>query len=78
VAGVGTAIEAAGASLRYLPPYSPDLNPHRTALRKLKALLKKLHTAPWMPSGMKSGFCSMLSLQRSAPTTSEQQDILYD
>jgi transposase len=27
VAGVREAIEAAGASLLYLPPYSPDLNP---------------------------------------------------
>ena len=29
VAGVREAIEAAGATLRYLPPYSPDLNPVR-------------------------------------------------
>ena len=27
VAGVGEAIAAAGASILYLPPYSPDLNP---------------------------------------------------
>jgi transposase len=27
VAGVRQAIEAQGAELRYLPPYSPDLNP---------------------------------------------------
>ena len=27
VAGIREAIEAAGAELRYLPPYSPDLNP---------------------------------------------------
>ena len=27
VAGVREAIEARGANLRYLPPYSPDLNP---------------------------------------------------
>ena len=29
VAGVREAVEAAGATLRYLPPYSPDLNPVR-------------------------------------------------
>lgn len=34
-------IEAAGASLRYLPPYSPDLNPIENAFSKLKALLRK-------------------------------------
>lgn len=36
-----TAIEAAGAELRYLPPYSPDLNPIEQAFSKLKALLRK-------------------------------------
>jgi len=35
------AIEQAGAELRYLPPYSPDLNPIEMAFAKLKALLKK-------------------------------------
>lgn len=39
--GVRAAIEAAGAELRYLPPYSPDLNPIEMAFSKLKALLKK-------------------------------------
>lgn len=34
-------IEAAGAELRYLPPYSPDLNPIENAFAKLKALLRK-------------------------------------
>ena len=32
--GVRNAIEAAGASLLYLPPYSPDFNPHRECLRQ--------------------------------------------
>ena len=40
-AGVRTAIEAAGASLLYLPPYSPDFNPIENAFSKLKALLRK-------------------------------------
>ena len=40
-AGVRIAIEAAGASLRYLPPYSPDFNPIEQAFAKLKALLRK-------------------------------------
>ena len=40
-AGVRAAIEAAGAALRYLPPYSPDFNPIEQAFAKLKALLRK-------------------------------------
>ena len=41
VAGVREAIEAAGARLRYLPKYSPDLNPIEQAFSKLKAHLRK-------------------------------------
>ena len=41
VAGVKEAIEAAGATLLYLPSYSPDLNPIEQAFSKLKALLRK-------------------------------------
>jgi transposase len=40
-AGVRRAIEAAGGTLLYLPPYSPDLNPIEQAFAKLKALLRK-------------------------------------
>ncbi len=40
-AAVRTAIERCGAELRYLPPYSPDLNPIEMAYSKLEALLKK-------------------------------------
>jgi len=38
---VRRAIEAAGATRRYLPPYSPDFNPIETAFAKLKAILRK-------------------------------------
>jgi transposase len=41
VAGIEQAIKAAGASIMYLPPYSPDLNPIEQAFAKLKALLRK-------------------------------------
>ena len=41
VGGVRQAIEAAGASLIYLPPYSPDFNPIEMAYAKIKALLRK-------------------------------------
>ena len=40
-AQVRRAIEAAGATLRYLPPCSPDFNPTENAFPKLKALLGK-------------------------------------
>lgn len=40
-AGARAAIEAAGCELRFLPPYSPDLNPIERAFSKLKALLRK-------------------------------------
>ena len=39
VRGVREAIEGAGAKLRYLPSYSPDLNPIEMAFSKLKANL---------------------------------------
>lgn len=40
-AEVRRAIEAAGATLCYLPPYSPDFNPIENAFSKLKAFLRK-------------------------------------
>src|SRR3954466_5471237 len=41
VPGVEEAIRAVGASVLYLPSYSPDLNPIEQLLAKLKALLRK-------------------------------------
>ena len=41
VAGVKEAVEAVGAHLRYLPPYSPDLNPIEQLFATLKARLRK-------------------------------------
>ena len=38
---VQTLIEAVGAKLRYLPPYSPDFNPIDNAFAKLKTLLRR-------------------------------------
>jgi transposase len=42
VAGVRELIEAAGAHLLYLPPYSPDLNPIEPAWSKVKQILRSL------------------------------------
>ena len=41
VDGIRRAIEARGATLLYLPPYSPDLNPIENAFAKLKAHVRK-------------------------------------
>ena len=43
-------IEAAGARLLYLPPYSPDFNPIENAFAKLNALLQKAaeRTVEWL------------------------------
>jgi len=55
VAGVAEAITAVGASIFYLLPYSPDLNPIEQAFSKLKALLRAVaaHTkeALWTTIG---------------------------
>ncbi len=52
-AAVRDAIQSAGAELRFLPPYSPDLNPIEMAFSKFKAFLKrraKRRAAPPAPS----------------------------
>jgi transposase len=41
VPGVRDAIRAVGASVMYLPPYSPDLNPIEQVFAKLKTLLRR-------------------------------------
>jgi transposase len=42
VAGVREAIDARGASMLFLPSYSPDLNPIEQLFAKLKALIRRL------------------------------------
>jgi len=44
VAGIREAIEKARATLRYLPQYSPDLNPIEMSYSKFKAVLRKVAT----------------------------------
>lgn len=39
--GAAELVQATGAWLLFLPPYSPDLNPIEMAFSKLKALLRK-------------------------------------
>src|SRR4051794_36199392 len=67
VKGIREAITAAGAELRYLPPYSPDLNPIEQLFAKLKALLRKAaaRTFESSPSGSACGAPMMRSLKPS-------------
>lgn len=51
VAGVRQIIEACGARMLYLPPYSPDLNP----IEQVFAKLKTLPAEPWRVHGKCSG-----------------------
>lgn len=47
VTGVAEAIEARGACLWYLPPYSPDLNPIEKLWSKIKSKLRQLGARTW-------------------------------
>ena len=75
-AGVRAAIEAVGAKLLYLPPYSPDFNPIENAFAKLKALLRK--AAERTVEGLWSKIGQLLppSPLKNAQTTSPPQDTM--
>jgi hypothetical protein len=76
VPGIREAIEAAGAKLFYLPPYSPDFNPIEQLFAKLKALCERLPSAPSRASRIASHAFSMPSSQMNALTTFATQDML--
>jgi hypothetical protein len=40
--GIGQLLQKAGATLRFLPPYSPDFNPIENAISQIKSILKKI------------------------------------
>ncbi len=67
VAGIREAIEKARATLRYLPKYSPDLNPIELPYSKFKALLRKVaaRTVPQLYRAIRS-FVPQLSAQECA------------
>ncbi|RZK35597.1 MAG: IS630 family transposase [Hymenobacter sp.] len=52
-AGLAEVVEARGARLLYLPPYSPDFTPIELAFSKLKTYLRaaaaRIRERPWMP-----------------------------
>ena len=57
--GVREAIESAGATLRYLPPYSPDLNPIEPVWSKVKGVLRRL--AAWSVDALHDAFAAALA-----------------
>ena len=71
-ADVRRAIEAAGAMLRYLPPYSPDFNPNENAFSKLRRHSAKQQHGPSTACGTQSGMRFRPSRQPNAQTTSPQ------
>jgi transposase len=70
VKGVREAIAAAGASILYLPPYSPDLNPIEQLFAQLKALLRKAAARTKTSSGWPAAASSPPSRQANATTIS--------
>ena len=71
------AIEARGASLIYLPPYSPDLNLIEQLFAKFKALIRKAVARTRETPGMPSDNSSAAWLRRNVPTTSPTPDMCY-
>lgn len=69
-------IEARGAGLRFLPPYSPDLNPIELAFAKLKTLLRKAAERTRDALWDRIGTLLKPSPRRSAPTISATTDML--
>jgi transposase len=65
--GIRRAIEEAGATLRYLPKYSPDLNPIEMPYSKFKTFLRKVaaRTVPGLNRAIRS-FIPQLSPQECA------------
>jgi Transposase and inactivated derivatives len=61
VVGVKEAIEATGAHLFYLPPYSPDLSPIELMWSKVKSVLKKIspRTKPQFKKAIREAFAEI-------------------
>lgn len=64
-------IPAAHAELRYLPPYSPDLNPVEQPFAKLKATCARPRNAPFLPSTIASAWLSISLLKLIVVTSSK-------
>jgi transposase len=68
-------IEAAGATLRFLPPYSPDFNPIEKRSARFKAMLRKAGERTVSGLWTSSANSSISSNQMNAPTTSDHADM---
>lgn len=75
-AAVGNLIEAAGATLLFLPPYSPDFNPIKKAFAKLKSLLRR--EAERTVSGLWSLIGRLVDLFRAAECANYFRSCGYD
>jgi transposase len=71
------AIRAAGASMIFLPPYSPDLNPIEQVFAKLKHLMRKAARPSTKPGAASAKFCPP-SNQTNARDTSKTPDTLQN
>ena len=79
VAGIEEAIKSARATLRYLPKYSPDLNPIELPYSKFKALLRKVAARTVRVSSGRFALSFRCSALRNVPTTSDMLAMLpYD
>ena len=76
VAGVQEAITATGATVLYLPPYSPDLNPIESSFPNSRRCSAKQPNERPTPYGRKSGNGSTPSPQANAQTTSPPLDTI--
>ena len=73
------AIENAHATLRYLPKYSPDLNPIELPYSKFKAFLRRSRPEPFRASPEQFAPSSRNLVRANAPTISGMQAMLqYD
>jgi transposase len=77
VGGIREAIEQAGATLLYLPPYSPDFNPIEMAFAKLKASYARPPRGQSRNSGAPLLTPSNSSAQANAETTSLPPDMMH-
>ena len=78
VAGVKQAIAAAGATLIYLPPYSPDLNPIEKAWAKLNNCFAQPSLEPKKHSIRPSPTLSLTSLPEMHRHGSDSPPKVYD
>ena len=61
------AVEAVGARLLFLPPYSPDLNPIENIFAKMKAWIRRVGPEPLMPSKTRCAAQSTTSVTVKPP-----------